>query len=105
MELRVLGGQLKLGSAFRLIAIGYGIGAGVISIPIFAIASLLGAMGQFAGAPVSSIAGGVLAFAPLIMLPVILGLQSLMIGGLVVFGLWVYRKWRPLQIVGYETFD
>ena len=36
---------------------------------------------------------------PFIMLPVVLAMQAAMFGGLVVFGLWLYHKRRPIIIV------
>ena len=91
MELRTIGGQLKAGAAFRLIAIGYIIGAGVIFGPLFLLATL--AMGV--QRPVMLVGGLI----QLLLLPIILAIQSILLGGGVVLGLWLYQKRRPILIV------
>ncbi len=94
MELRTLGGQLKAGAAFRLIAIGYVIGAGVIFGPLFLLATLAMSLQR----PVMLIGGLV----QLLLLPIILGVQSVLLGGVVVLGLWLYQKRRPILVVDGE---
>ena len=91
MELRTMGGQLKAGAAFRLVATGYIIGASVIFGPLFLFATL--AMGV--QRPVLLV-GGLL---QLLLLPVVLGIQSLLFGGVIVLGLWLYQKRRPIVVV------
>ena len=103
MELRAEGGQLKPGAAFKLVATGYFLGAGVIFIPMFA---LVGVISLAAGVPPTmngqEVEGGVgmlVAILPLIMVPIILAMQAVMLGGLAVFGLWLYTKRRPIRVI------
>jgi len=91
MELRTIGGQLKAGATFRLIAIGYIIGAAVIFGPLFLLATVAISFQR----PVMLL-GGLL---QLLLLPIILGLQSVMLGGVIVLGLWLYQKRRPILVV------
>ena len=100
VELRMVNGKLNPSGTFKLIATGYLIGAGVIFVPLFAIATLFG----FAiGAP-TRLNGGVVGLfvelMPLIMVPIIVAMQALMIGGIVVFGLWLYQKRWPIRVFG-----
>lgn len=103
MELMTTGGQLKLGGAFKLVATGYFLGAGVIVIPLFALGTVItlaaGGPPTFNGEPVEGSGGIVLAFLPFIMAPVILAMQAVMFGGLAVLGLWLYAKRRPIRVI------
>jgi hypothetical protein len=103
VELRTKDGQLELGGAFKLMATGYFLGAAVIFLPLFALVSVIslaaGGPSAVNGQPAE--AGGVILFAilPLIMVPVILAMQAVMLGGLAVLGLWLYRKRKPIRVV------
>lgn len=103
MQVRTIGGKLNPGGAFKLVATGYFLGAGVIFLPLFAIFMVitlaLGGAPTLNGEPVEGSGGILVAFLPLIMAPVILAIQAVMFGGLAVFGLWLYTKWRPIRIV------
>lgn len=95
MDLRTTNGQLKPGGAFRLIATGYLVGAGAIFIPAFALAAigtLLVRGGRHFAVSLASLA----------MAPIIIALQSVMFGGLVVFGLWLYCRRRSIRIVAQD---
>jgi len=35
----------------------------------------------------------------LLLLPIILGIQSVLFGGVIVLGLWLYQKRRPILVV------
>lgn len=103
MELRTKGGLLKPGGAFKLVATGYFLGAGLIFLPLFALVTMIfiaaGVPPLVNGEPVEG-SGAVLAFfLPLIMLPVVLAMQAVMFGGLAVIGLWLYTKRRPIRVV------
>lgn len=91
MELRTTGGQLKAGAVFRLIATGYIIGAGVIFGPLFLLATLAMSLQH----PRMLVAGLI----QLLLLPVILGIQSVVVGAAIVLGLWLYQKRRPILVV------
>lgn len=103
MELRTRGGLLKPGGAFKLVATGYFLGTGVIFLPLFVLVTVIfmaaGVPPFVNGEPVEGSGAVFAAFLPLIMLPVILGLQAVMFGGLAVLGLWVYNKRRPIRVV------
>lgn len=51
------------------------------------------------GDPVEGIGGVLVAFIPLIMVPVILAIQAVMLGGVSVAGLWLYSKRRQIRVV------
>jgi hypothetical protein len=109
LELKTANGRLKLDGAFRLVATGYLIGAGVIFVPLFALVTLAalasGAPMKVNGQVVEGSAGLVFALLPLVMVPFVVALQSVMFGGLVVFGLWLYQKRRPLRVVADEASE
>lgn len=101
MEIRTTGGQLKPGAAFKLIATGYLLGAGAIFVPLFALITVALVV---SGGPVTEngqvVEGGAFAsLAMLIMVPFILCLQAMMVAALIVFGLWLYGKRRPIRVV------
>ena len=106
MELQTQNGRLKPGGAFKLLATGYFLGAAVIFLPLFALIAVIAAISIGAGGPAllngEQVQGGAAIFVailPLVMLPMILAMQALMIGGLAVLGLWLYNKWRPILVV------
>jgi hypothetical protein len=104
--LRTVGGRLKLDSVFKLVATGYAIGAGVIFVPMFALITLVtfpsGAPMKVNGEVVEGGAGQAFALLPLVMVPFIVAMQAVMVGGLIVFGLWLYQKRRPLRVVAED---
>lgn len=108
MELRTVDGVLKPGGAFKLIATGYLLGAGAIFVPLFVLVILAtfasGAPATINGEVVEGTAGFLAAFAPLIMLPFVVAIQSVIFGGLIVFGLWLYQKRRPIRVINEDTF-
>lgn len=102
MELRTENGHLKPGGAFKLMAAGYFLGAAVIFVPLFALVALVslaaGVPTTVNGQPVEG--GGVLVnLLPLLMVPVVLAVQAVMLGGLAVLGLWLYTRRRPIRVV------
>lgn len=103
MELRTTGGLLKLGAAFKLVAVGYFLGAAVFFIPLFALVTVItlaaGVPPTLNGDPVEGSGGVLVAFIPLIMVPVILAIQAVMLGGVSVAGLWLYSKRRQIRVV------
>ena len=103
MELRTTGGRLKPGGAFKLVAMGYFLGAGVIVLPLFALVTMIslasGVPPTLNGEPVEGSGGIVVAILPLMMAPLILAIQAVMLGGLAVLGLWLYGKRKPIRIV------
>ncbi|MEQ1708077.1 MAG: hypothetical protein ABL864_07085 [Terricaulis sp.] len=99
MEIKAVDGKLSLGSLFGPVVVGYGVGAGVIFVPMFVLMSLLflfspGVVDQ-SGQIVS---GASVALPMLIMVPFILVMQGVMFGGLVLLGLAIYRKWGTLRV-------
>jgi hypothetical protein len=99
MEIKAVDGRLSLGSLFGPVAVGYGIGAGVIFIPMFL---LIGLLSLFAPAGVDQNGQTVSAsamFLPMILIvPFILAMQAVMFGGLIMLGLSIYRTWGTLRV-------
>lgn len=101
MELRTVGGRLKLDSTFKMVATGYVVGAGVIFLPLIILVTLVSFA---AGAPMTVNGevverGGFLTFLPIVMVPAILAMQALMFGGLVTLGLWLFQMRWPIRVV------
>lgn len=91
MELRMVNGQLRPGGAFRLIATGYLVGAGAIFVPVFALAAIITLVADERHFAVSLMS--------LVMAPIVLAMQSVMFGGVVVFGLWLYSRRRTIRVI------
>jgi uncharacterized protein (DUF2062 family) len=105
MELRTVGGRLRLDSAFKVIATGYLVGAGAIFLPLFTLITLVAFA---AGAPMTVNGevvegGGLIALMPIIMVPFILAMQSLLFGGLIVLGLWLFQMRWPIRVVSDDA--
>jgi hypothetical protein len=105
MQLRIRDGQLTLGSAYKLMVWGWILGMGTFMGGVFLLMVLLSLLtGQMGvnGEMVQGTGPTLLALAPgLIMLPIIIVLHAFCIGGIILFGLWLYRTRNPLAV----TFD
>jgi len=100
MEIKVVDGNLTLTSLFAPVAVGYAIGAGVIFLPMFLLMTPLMLMSPgMVDQSEQAVSGAIFVFAPLIMLPLILIMQSVMFGGLIMLGLAIYRKWGAIRVV------
>lgn len=94
MKLEISNGAVKPASLFKFVALGYGLGAGVIFVPL----SIIAAGASLAGADFRWLAAQDLLLAP-VLVPFILGLQALMLAALVTVGLWIYCCWRRIEAV------
>jgi hypothetical protein len=104
VEIKAVDGNVSLSSLYKPIAFGYAIGMGVIFIPMFVLMLpiLVFSPGvQDQGGHLVTGAGPILAMmAPMIvMVPIILALQGLLIGGAIVLGLAIYRTRRPIRVI------
>lgn len=103
MELRTIGGHLRPGSAFRPIAIAYFLGAGVFIAPMFVLVTLIqlavGGPATLNGKPIEAGAATLFTLLPLVVLPLVLAGQAVLFGGLIVFGLWLYQRRKPIRVV------
>lgn len=103
MELSTTGGRLKPGGAFKLVATGYFFGTMVIFLPLFALVTVIslaaGVPPTLNGVPVEGSGGILVSILLLVIVPVVLAFQAVMFGGLVVLGLWLYNKRRPIRLV------
>jgi hypothetical protein len=99
MEIKAVDGKLSLGSLFGPIAVGYGIGAGVIFIPMFL---LIGVLSLVTPAGVDqggqTVSASAMFLPMIIMVPFILAMQAVMFGGLIMLGLSIYRLWGTLRV-------
>ena len=107
MEIKAVDGKLSVTSLFWPVAVGYGIGAGVFFVPMFLLAGLLV---SFAPAGVDqngqSFSPAIMVLPMVIMVPFIVAMQGVMMGGLVMLGLAIYRKWGTLRVIAVrETPD
>lgn len=94
MKLEISHGAVRPASLFKIVALGYGLGAGVIFIPL----SIIAAGASLAGADLGWFAAEDLVLAP-VLVPFFLGLQALMLAALVTVGLWIYCRWRRIEAV------
>lgn len=94
MKLEISNGAVKPASLFKFVALGYGLGAGIIFVPL----SIVAALASLAGADIRWFAAEDLMLAP-VLIPFILGLQALMLAALVTVGLWIYCFWRRIEAV------
>jgi hypothetical protein len=107
MEIKAVDGQLSLASMFGPVAVGYAIGAGVIFVPMFL---LMGLLFSFAPAGVDQngqpFSPAMMVLPMVIMVPFIVAMQGVMMGGLVMLGLAIYRKWGKLRVTAVrETLE
>lgn len=99
MEIKAVDGKLSVSSLFGPVAVGYGIGAGIIFIPTFL---LIGLAFWFVpgvdqtGQPIN---GAMMVLPMVIMVPFIVAMQSAMLAGLVMLGLAIYRQWGTLRVI------
>lgn len=94
MKLEISNGAVRPFSLFKFVALGYGLGAGVVFIPatlIVAASNLLGAFGQTHAVEQSLLA--------VVLAPFVLGGQALAFAALITLGLWLYTRWRRIEIV------
>jgi hypothetical protein len=99
MEIKAVDGKLSLASKFGPVAVGFAIGAGVIFVPMFL---LMGLLYSFAPAGVDQngqpFSPAMMVFPMVIIVPLIVAMQGVMIGGLVMLGLTIYRKWGNIRV-------
>lgn len=99
MEIKGIDGKLSLASLFGPVAVGYGIGAGVIFIPMFL---LMGLLSLFVPSGVDqsgqTVSASAMFLPMIIMVPFILAMQAVMFGGLIMLGLSIYRTWGTLRV-------
>ncbi|MBL8538290.1 MAG: hypothetical protein JNM59_12865 [Hyphomonadaceae bacterium] len=99
MEIKAVDGKLSLSSLFGPVAAGYAIGAGVIFVPMFL---LMGLLISFAPAGVDqngqAVSPATMVLPMVVMVPFIVVMQGVMIGGLVMLGLAIYRNWGTLRV-------
>jgi hypothetical protein len=103
VQLRTEGGNLTLGSVFKLIVVGWVLSFGLVFSVIFLLL-VLGAF--FAG---ETLVNGQMVHGRdallaqlwpfLVILPIMIPLQAAMMGGLVTAGLWLYSLRRPLSVI------
>ncbi len=98
MELKAVDGKLSLGSLFGPVAVGYGIGAGVIFVPMMLLMGIV-----FANVPAVDQSGqpvnaAMIILPMVVMIPIIVVMQGVMMSGLVLLVLAIYRKWGTLRV-------
>jgi hypothetical protein len=103
MRLKTKGGQLTLGSAYKLIVWGWllswGVLFGVVLLMLITITLLTGEM-AVNGEIVSGRVRAFIAMAPIVlMFPIVITLHAFMFGGLLTMGLWLYRTKRPIEVI------
>jgi len=106
MKIIVRDGKIQAGQIFKLSALGYVLGAGLIFIPVFVLATIFTVMAISSGMPAqvngAQVTGGLAMVAgimPLIVLPFVLAIQSVIFGGLITLGLWLYTRRRSIEVI------
>jgi hypothetical protein len=98
MEIKAVDGKLSLASLFGPVAVGYGIGAGIIFVPMFLLVGLLSSFAPMTAQNGQTVSPAMMVLPMVIMVPFIVALQGVMFGGLVMLGLAIYRKWGTLRV-------
>lgn len=91
MRIIVTDAGISTGSLFKLVSVGFTIGAGVFLIPVFPVIALTGILWMHEGLGFEGV------FAA-IFLPFVLAANGLLLGAVVLFGLWIYRKFRVIEV-------
>jgi len=103
MQLKTVDGQLTLGSAFKLIVIGWLISFTLLFGAIFvavAISSVVSGEIVVNGELVRGRGAVLAAIAPFVLvIPIVVPLHALVFGGLMTAGLWLYRLHKPLRVI------
>ena len=99
MKIRASGGSPELASLYRVVTIGYVIGAGALFLIPTILAVTFGGLGSATSSPGQSTPSP---FLFVLLVPIVLGMQSLIFGGIVILGLAIYRRWRPIAVVSTE---
>ncbi len=107
MEIKSVNGKLSVGSLFGPVAVGYAIGAGVIFLPMFLLMGILFSFSPgFVDQSGQNVSAAMFVLPMIIMVPFIVVMQGVLMGGLVLLGLAIYRKWGTLHVVAVrETPD
>ncbi len=103
MNLRVAGGQLTLGSVFKLFAVGWICAWAALFVIVFGMLLLIVAISGtmvIDGEVVHGRGVALVQMLPLLVIfPIVIGLQSLIFGAFLTGGVWLYRLRRPLTLV------
>jgi hypothetical protein len=94
MKVRVESGRLTPSALFKPVSVSFFIGQGLLGGTLFLLALLLMPPPVKDDLPIWV----VVAFLPLAVL-----LQALVIGALVVFGAWLYSRFRPIEVVNASS--
>ena len=102
MKLETKDGQLRLGSAFKLMVVAWTVSWGVLFgsiLLLLALTAVLSGEINVHGETVTGLPDIMLALAPFFVgFPVVIAIQAVLFSGLMVFGLWIYRQWRPIRV-------
>lgn len=91
MRIIVNDAGISAGSLLKLIAVGWMVGAGIFFIPVFLMAALTGVLWLHEGLGFEGIIF-------VVFLPFAVALQGLVLGAFVLFGLWIYRKFKDIEV-------
>jgi hypothetical protein len=98
MQIKVVDGKLSLTSLFAPVAVGYGVGAGLIFLPAFLLVGLVGSFAPVVDQSGQTISGAAIFLPMVIMVPFILLMQSVIFAGLIMLGLAVYRRFGKIEV-------
>ena len=102
MKVNVIDGKLQLGSIYKLVVAGWVIGWGVFMVPMILLISVgmfFSDTAQLNGETVSGASAAIVMLPMILLLPIVLVFHAIMFGALIIFGLWLYRKKRPIEVV------
>ncbi|MBI3438180.1 MAG: hypothetical protein HY054_05940 [Proteobacteria bacterium] len=98
MKLRVKNGRFEPASLFKFVFVGVLLGEGVIFVPFFLLMMVM-----FLVMPQSNIQGPRDAiFIVPVLLPMIIAMHTLMFGGMIVLGLWLFSLRGKLEIASED---
>jgi hypothetical protein len=106
MKLRTIDGRLPAGSLYRLFVTAWIVGCGAIFIPFLVLFTVgVGLSGKLDAN--GEMVSGAAMLPHLAMLwvtfPLAIVAQGFLLGGLMVFGVWLYQKRRPIEFEDLST--
>lgn len=103
MKLRIKDGQLSYGSTYRLLVTCWICGVGsffmAMLLLVFAVMMIVGT-GEVNGEAIAGRGALIAGILPMFVLfPIVIVMHAFMFGGVLLFGMWIYRRFRTVEIV------
>ena len=107
MKLKVKDGQLTYGSAYKLFVVSWICGVGTFFMGFFLLATVimfLVGSGYVNGEEVTKRGDLLTSIMPVfVVVPLITVIHAFMFGGLLLFGVWIFRRRGTITVEGYDA--